>query len=141
MLRERRAAKHTRLCSVRPARHWVEKPPATAFKLPAVEPVPAPLRIMGPCDPPHFLSPQHRTDARKQFPEAEGLYDVVIRPEFEADDAIDFVWTVAGRDNDRNVRVRANFPQQIKPVVLAEPQIQNDQAGKGSYQMVQLCSV
>ncbi len=87
---------------------------------------------MGSCDPPHFLPPQYGTDAGKQLSEAEWFYDVVVRTEFEADDAIDFVGTMASRDDDRNVRMRTNFPQKIQPIILTEPQIQNYQAGKGS---------
>src|SRR4030081_2494460 len=60
----------------------IEESPATPFKLPAMESVPASLRIMGTCNPPHFLPPQYGTDAGKQFSEAEGLYDIVVRPEF-----------------------------------------------------------
>ena len=44
---------------------------------------------------------QDRTDPGKQFPEAERLDDVVVRTEFEADDAVDFVGAMAGRDDDR----------------------------------------
>jgi hypothetical protein len=87
----------------------VNESSAATLKLPAIEPVPASLRIMGSCDPPHLLSPQHGPDACKQFPEAKWFYDVIVRPEFEADDAVNFVGTMAGGDNDRNVRMRTNF--------------------------------
>jgi hypothetical protein len=93
------------------------------------------LRITGSCDPPHFLPPQHGTDAGKQFPETERLDDVVVRPEFETDDAIDFVGAMTGRDNDRNIRMSSNFPQEIQPIVLTQAQIQNDQAGKACLKM------
>src|ERR1700736_6545423 len=94
-------------------RGGVDESSATPIKLPAIEPVPASLRIMGSCDPPHFLPPQYGTDAGEQLSEAEWLYDVVVRTEFEADDAIDFVGTMTRRDDDRNVRMRTNFPQKI----------------------------
>src|ERR1700682_2573213 len=120
----------------------IDESPATPFTLPAVESVPASLGIMGSRDPPHFLPPQHGTDTGKQLPEAEGLYDIVVRPEFETDDAIDFVGTMAGRDDHRNIRMRTNFPQQVQPIILTEPQIQNYQAGNGPRKMtIQLCSV
>ena len=57
----------------------IEEPPAATFELPAVESVPASLRIMAPRHPPHFPPPQHGTDTGKQFPEAEWLYDAVVR--------------------------------------------------------------
>src|ERR1700687_4108094 len=114
----------------------------TPYKLPAAKSVPASLRIMGTCNPSHFLPPQYGTDSGKQLSEAERFYDGVARTEFETDDAIDFVGTMASRDDDRNVRMRTNFPQKIQPIILTEPQIQNYQAGKGSCKMtIQLCSV
>ena len=58
----------------------------------------------------HFLPPLHGTGAGERFPEAEWFYNIVVRPEFEADDAIDFVETMAGRDDNRNIRVGTNFP-------------------------------
>src|SRR5258708_14450930 len=109
--------------------------PTAPVKVPAVECVPASLRIMSTCSPSHFLPSQYGADAGKQLPEAERLYDVVVGAELEADDAIDFIWTMAGRDNDGNIRMRTNFPQQIEPVILAKPQIQNNQAGDGSRKM------
>jgi len=70
------------------------------------------------------------------------VYDVVVRTELETDDAIDFVATMARRDDHRDVRMRTHFPQKIQPIILTEPQIQNDQAGNGPRKMtIQLCSV
>src|SRR6267378_6656757 len=113
----------------------IEESSAAPFELPAIESVPASLRIMSTCSPSHFLPSQYGADASKQLPEAEWLYDVIVGAELEADDAIDFIWTMAGRDNDGNIRMRTNFPQQIEPVILAKPQIQNNQAGDGSRKM------
>ena len=85
------------------------------------------------------MPPQYGTDAGEQFPEAEWFYDIIVRPEFEADDAINFVGTMAGRDDDRHIRMRTNFPQ-IQPVILTEPQIQDDQAWRGPCKKaVELC--
>jgi len=120
----------------------IEESSAAPFELPAIKSVPASFRIARSCKPPHFLPPQYGTDAGKQFPEAERFYDIVVRTEFQTNDAIDFVGTMASRNDDRNVRIRTNFPQQVQSIILTEPQIQNYQAGKGSRKMtVQLCSV
>ena len=107
----------------------IEQLSATAFERPTVETVSAALGIAGASDPSHFLPPQHRADARQQLPEAERLDDVIVRTELQADDAVDFIWTVAGGDDDRHIGIGANFSQEIEPVVLTKPQIQNDQAG------------
>jgi len=76
---------------------------AATLKPPATESVSAALRIMRACSSPHFPSPQYGTDACKQFSETEWFYDIVVRTEFETDDAIDFVGTMAGRDDHRNI--------------------------------------
>jgi hypothetical protein len=74
------------------------------------------------------VSPQNRADAREQFPETERLGDVIVGTELKADDTVDFITAMPGRDDDRNVRMGANLPQEVQPVILAEPEIQNDQA-------------
>ena len=88
----------------------IEQSSATPFELPALESISASFRITRSCNPFHFLPPQYGTEAGEQFPEAEWFYNIVVRPEFEADDAIDFVETMAGRDDNRNIRVGTNFP-------------------------------
>ena len=114
-------------------RTGVDELSAAAIENPPVKPVAAPLRSVRPRRPPHFLSPQHRPDACKQLSEAERFYDVIVRSEFEADDAIDFIGPVAGCNDDRNVRMRSNFSQKIQPVILTKSQIQNDQARMGPF--------
>jgi hypothetical protein len=89
-------------------RAGIDQSAAAPFELPAAEPVPASLRVLGSCSAPHFLPPQYGADPGKQFPEAEWLYNIVVRPEFETDDAIDLVGTMAGCDDDRNIRTRTN---------------------------------
>jgi hypothetical protein len=83
-----------------------------------------------------------RRERGKQLSEAEWFYDVAVRTELETDDAIDLVRTMAGHDDDRNIRMRTNFPQEIQPIILTEAQIQNYQAGTGPCKMtIQLYSV
>src|SRR4029077_2575575 len=101
----------------------IKQPAGAPFKLPAAEPVAAPLRVIGARNPPHFLPPQYGPHAGKQFPRTEWLDDVVVRAEFEADNAIDFVGPMSGRDDDGNVRMRTDLPQHVQPVVLAESQV------------------
>jgi len=88
----------------------IEQSSATPFELPALESISASFRITRSCNPFHFLPPQYGTEAGEQFAKAEWFYNIVVRPEFEADDAIDFVETMAGRDDNRNIRVGTNFP-------------------------------
>jgi hypothetical protein len=113
----------------------VEELSTTPFKHPAVEPVAASLRIACSRSSPHFLTPQHGPNTGQQFPETEWLDDVIIRAEFKADDAIDLFGAMSGRDDDRDVRMGANFPQEIEPVILTQPQIKNDQTGNGPGEM------
>gem|GEM_PF-6130986 len=76
---------------------------AAPLKHPTVEPVAASLRIARPRSPSHFLSPQDGADAREQFPETKGLYDVIVRAEFKADNTVDFFGAMTGRYNHRYI--------------------------------------
>src|SRR4051812_47990885 len=106
----------------------IEQTSAAAFQTPPVKSVSAPFGIMGTRGASHLVSPQNRANAREQFPETERLGDVIVGTELEADDTVNFITAMPRRDDDRNVRVGANLPQEIQPVILAEPEIQNDQA-------------
>src|SRR3954471_15026436 len=106
----------------------IEQASAAAFQPPAVKSVSAPFGIMGARGTSHLVSPQDRADPREQFPETERLGDVIVGTEFEADDTVDFITTMPRGDDDRNVRMGANLPQEVQPVILAESKIQNDQA-------------
>src|SRR6186713_440738 len=113
----------------------VHQPAAAALEFPAVEAVAAALGITRTCCPPHLLPPQHGADARQQLPQAEWLDDVVVGAELETDDAVDFIGPVPGRDDDGYIGLCTDLPEHIEAVVLAESQIENDQAGLRSFQM------
>src|SRR4051794_22588931 len=97
----------------------IEQASAAAFQTPAVKSVSTPFGIMGTRGASHLVSPQNRADAREQFSETEWLGDVIVGTELEADDTVDFITAMPRRDDDRNVRVGANLPQEIQPVILA----------------------
>ena len=113
----------------------VDKLSIAAVEYPTVEPVPASLRIARPCSSSHFLPSQNGPDAREQFSETERLYDVVVGAKFEADNTVDFVCAMTGRDNNRNIRVRSHFSQEIQPVIPAKPQIQDYQTWMRSFKV------
>src|ERR1700730_15412116 len=92
----------------------VNESSATALELPALETVAAPLRVARTCSSSDFLPSQHRTDPGQQFPKTERFYNIIIRTEFKADDAIDFFGTMTGGDDDRNVRTRTDFATQME---------------------------
>src|SRR5262249_51685390 len=108
----------------------IEQFSATPLEPPAVEAVPASLRITRSRNATHFLPPQYGADAGKQLPEVKRLYDIVVGTKFEADDAIDFIGPVARHDDDWYVRLRTNFSQEIEPIILTQPQVKDDQAGR-----------
>src|SRR6266702_3523847 len=113
----------------------IDQPATTAFELPAIEPIAAALGIAGARGPSHLLTPQHGADARQELPQAERLDDVIVGTELKADDAVDLVGPVPGRDDDRHIGMRTDLPQQVEPIVLTEAKIENDQAGLRSLQM------
>src|SRR5882762_2053412 len=105
------------------------------MKYPTAKPVSASLRIARACRPSDFLSSQNGADAGEQFSETKGLYDVIVRAKLETDNTVDFVCAMTGRDNDRNIRVRSQFSQEIEPIVLAKPQIKDYQTRIRSFKM------
>ena len=82
----------------------VEQPAAAPIKLPAIEPVSASLRIMARATRPVSCRRNMARTRGQQLPEAERLYDVVVRPQFKVGGAIDFVGTMSARDDDRWMR-------------------------------------
>jgi len=38
-----------------------------------------------------------------QFPQTEGLHNVVVRTKFETDHTVDLIKVATSRDNDRNI--------------------------------------
>jgi hypothetical protein len=66
---------------------------------------------------------QQAPDARQQFAQVEGLGDVVVSAQFQADDAID---EVAGsrHHDDPEVVVLAQVARQRQPVLAGQAQVQ-----------------
>jgi len=107
----------------------VGQAPRAPIQQPAAEPVAAPFRIPLRGRAARLAPAQHRADAGQQFAQAERLGHVVIRAQFQPDDPIDLVPPVTGGDDDRNIGLRPDRPQQIEPVRLAEMQVQDHQVG------------
>jgi len=70
---------------------------------------------MSPCNPSYFLPSQYGADRASNSLRLNGFYDVVVRTEFETDDAIDFVGTMAGCDDHRNIRMRTISRKRSSP--------------------------
>ena len=64
-----------------------------------------------------------RTDACHQLAETERLHHVVVGPELEEHDAIDFLGA-RGEHDDRDVRATAQRPAHIRAVAIREAEIQ-----------------
>jgi hypothetical protein len=80
-----------------------------AFEFPAAKFKSAPLWLARSGETAELVPPQNCPDARKQFSEAERLGHVVVRTEFEADHAIDFLQPVPGGDDHGNIGVGSNL--------------------------------
>src|SRR5262245_20368406 len=107
----------------------IKEPAPTPLQPPAAKPVTSALRIAGSRDPSHFLTPQHRTNAGQHLSRIEGLYQIIVRAELKSDNPVDFIGAVPAHDNHRHVRTRANVPQELQAVVMAEPEVEHDKAG------------
>ena len=72
----------------------------------------------------------HGADTRDELAEAERLDDVVVRPELEADDAVDLL-ALGGHDDDRHVRPGAQLPADGVAVHVGQPQVEKHEVGLG----------
>ncbi len=85
---------------------------------------------------PAVLAPaQHRPGARQELPQAEWLGDIVVGPELEPDHPVDLIAPMAGGDDHRQVGMGADLAQEVQPVFLAEPEVEDDQARLARRQM------
>ena len=81
-------------------------------------------------------APQDRAQAREQLARLEGLRQVVVRAEFEADDAVDGI-AAPGQHEHRRVGGRAQLPAQIEPVHVGQHQIEHDGVVLGLGELLQ----
>ena len=76
---------------------------------------------------------QDRLDARRQLARMKRLAEVVVRPEFESDDAVD-VLGAGGQHQDRGVAdwgcVGAEFPRDFVARLFRQHQVEHDQVGR-----------
>src|SRR6202040_4383821 len=100
---------------------------------------PAPATLWIPLKPraSRLLSLQHGSNARQKLPKAERLGDIVIGAEFQPDHPVDLVAPIAGSDNHRNIGARPDLAQQVEPILLVKPQIENDEIKLAFGQMTQ----
>src|SRR5262249_2249317 len=59
---------------------------------------------------------------------AERLHDIVVGAELEAGDPVDLV-AAGGEDHDRDGRVAAKRPDDVEPVDLGQPEVEDDRIG------------
>ena len=71
---------------------------------------------------------QNRAYPRKQLARIERLGYVVVRSNFEPDDAIDFL-TTSGNHHDRQLVIRTQAARQRQPVFAGQHQVEDDKVG------------
>ena len=107
---------------------WIGETAQAPIRQPATAKLAAPLSgIPTGSRQARLAASQYRTDTREQFAQPEWLGKVVVRTQFEANDAIDFVAAMTCRYDDRHIRARPDRTQQIQSIVLAELQIKDNQ--------------
>jgi hypothetical protein len=84
-------------------------------------------------------SSQHSGDARHQLARAEGLGDVVVGAELEAEHAVE-LFVAAGQKDDRHFAPRSNLPAHGQAVVLRHQDIEHDQLGRARLELAQRLS-
>ena len=73
---------------------------------------------------------QHRTDARHDLAGGEGLDDVVVRADVQAEDAVGIL-VARGDHEDGHARYAADAPADLHAVDAREHDVQQDQRGRG----------
>ncbi len=76
-------------------------------------------------------APQHRTDPRQQLAGVEGLGEVVVRADFEANDLVD-IFALGGEHDDgqaRPLRRRADLAAHVETVHAGQHQVEQDDVG------------
>src|SRR5207249_1767215 len=76
---------------------------------------------------PGLCPSQDRADTRHELARREGLGEVVVSSELEADDAVRFI-VARGQDQDRDVRGVAQPSTEIEPVDVRKPEVEHDEA-------------
>jgi len=105
----------------------VGEAPGAPIELPAAELAPAALRIPLRRGASGFLPSQHGADAGQKFPKAEWLGHIVVRAQFQPDHPVDLVASITGRYDYRNIGARSDLAQQVEPVLLAKPEVEDDE--------------
>jgi len=83
-----------------------------------------------------LTAPQHGPYARHELAEAKGLDDVVIRPEFQAHDTIQFL-TPSSEHEDRHGRVTTQRAAEREAVHLGEHDVQENEVGLRTLRQLQ----
>ena len=105
----------------------VGEPPVARIELPAAETVSTALHIPWGRGTSGLLPAQNGANSRQKLPEAERLGDIVIGPQLQSDHPVDFITSVTSGDNHRNIGTSSHLAQQVEPIILVEPQIENHQ--------------
>lgn len=71
---------------------------------------------------------QDGLDPRDQFARAEGFCDVIIRTQFQPQNAVDLI-VAGGQEQDRHIGTGADATAGFEPVHMRQAHIQNDQIG------------
>ena len=130
--RKARSSAYSPLVSATRVAVGVDEPPGAALEPPAGEAVAAALGVAGVLGAADLLAAQDGADAGVELAQAEGLGDVVVGAELEADDAVDLLLAVAGDDDDGNVGDRPDLAQEVEAVLAAEAEVEQDDARLGA---------
>ena len=72
------------------------------------------------------MATQHGAHPRKKLAGAEGLGEVVVGAQLEAEDAVDLL-ALGGKHDDRNHRLGADFPREGEPVLAGQAHVEEHQ--------------
>ncbi len=76
-----------------------------------------------------FAAPQNRFDARNQFARVEGLGQVIVRAEFEAEDLVNVLVAGGEHEDGRGIVTLAQALADFEAIQFGEHHVQHDQRG------------
>jgi hypothetical protein len=76
-----------------------------------------------------------------EFPQIEGLGEIIVGPDFQTDDPVDGL-PGAGKDDDADVVALAQVAGETQSVLAGQPDVQQDHAaGPGRHQLPRLAAI
>jgi hypothetical protein len=107
----------------------IDKPASAPIKLPTAKSVTTLLSLTLRSDAAYFPSSQHGPNPCEKLTHTERFGHIVIGPKLQPNDTIDLVAPMAGGNDHGYIGARPDLAQQIEPILMAEPKVEDHHIG------------